>query len=500
MRPTRRAATLLLAILVLTAVLAVVFWWDREPPAPPPPGITSDSSLTAFYEQEVDWSSCGADRCAQITVPVDYGDPDGETLDIDIRMNGDGEGPVLFINPGGPGGSGVDYLSYFAGRTSEELRAQYSIAGFDPRGVGRSEPLQCLSDSEFIGLLEKDPTPDDHAELEESVRDYATMGEACLENSGSLTEHVTTVEVAHDLDLMRVVLRQARLHFYGASYGTELGATYAGLYPERVGRFVLDSAVDLEADDLEQGLGQTRGFQRAFESFAAWCVAGGDCEAGASVDDANANVAALLAGLEDEPLPAAGGRELLESYGFYGVAVALYNKDYWPMLKAALNEAIGKRDGSALLRLSDAYFGRTGDRFADNSGQVITAIRCLEGGETRSLEQQRDDLAEFEKASPVFGPFLAWSTSCIDWPVKTGLERPDYGRSGETPILVVGTTNDPATPYEWSEAMAGQLQNGVLLTKEGDGHGAYGSGNACIDRHVERFLLQGSVPDDGSEC
>lgn len=461
--------------------------------------VRSDSDPMAYFrDQEVKWESCGADDCATIIAPIDYEDPMGDVVNIVLRRIGTGDKPALLVNPGGPGGSGVDYATYLGAVAGDDLIDNFDIIGFDPRGVVRSSPVQCLSDKDLNAFIKSDPTTDTRSALEASVADYREMGLECEKNSGPLASHVSTMEVVYDLDLIREVLGQEKLNYFGASYGTEIGALYAEVFGENVGAMVLDAPVNLDASPLEDALGQARGFQRAFDSFAAFCINQG-CSFGDSIREVQATVIDFIDSLEANPLPA-GNRKLSQSEGVYGIAAALYSESYWSLLDQALRDAIVRSDGSTLMQLADAYFSREGTTFLDNSFQVFSAIRCLDAREVRSIDQQIADAPKFMEASPVFGNFLAWDTACLDWPLKSTIERPKVDADRAPKILVVGTTNDPATPYEWAPLMAEQLRNGVLLTKVGDGHGAYASGSNCIDRAIERVFVAGEFPEDGTRC
>ena len=467
-------------------------------------GCTAESenpqtSWDNFINQEITWRSCGPDECARIIAPVDYDDLDGDVVEISVvRIGGDSK-PLLFVNPGGPGGSGYDYATYLGTAAGQDLLDKFSLIGFDPRGVVRSSPVQCLPDDELNEFIKSDPMPNTKEELEQAALDYREMGLACEKNTGPLAAHVSTIEVVKDLDLMRQVLGQEKLNYFGASYGTEIGAFYAEMFGENVGTMVLDSPVDLEADALEQTLGQARGFQRAFDSFVDYCLVDG-CVLGDSLSEARAEVTKLINSLADQPLKVDDGRTLSQSEGIYGLAAALYSDSSWGWLETGLGEAIESKDGTWLMTLADYYFEREGDRFLDNSFQVFNVVRCLDAVEVRSIDQQLADYPKFVEVSPVFGDFLAWDVACLEWPLESTIERPEVDGDKAPPILVVGTTNDPATPYEWAEAMTSQLKSAVLITKVGDGHGAYASGNACIDRAIEDALINGKMPRPNSKC
>jgi pimeloyl-ACP methyl ester carboxylesterase len=436
-------------------------------------------------------------------VPIDYSEPEGDTTRIRVAVHpATGESKrSIFVNPGGPGGSAVDFATQMSTSFGDDVLEQADVVGVDPRGVGLSNPLTCLSDSEFDEYAAGDPDPDDDREIRRLRQSQADLGQACLDNSGALAAHVSTVEVARDMDVVRALLGREKLDWFGASYGTELGSVYTELFPERVGRMVLDGAVDPSLDNADASFAQAVGFQRALAAYAEDCATSDECPIGDDAEAGVAKIADLLAQLDAEPLEGEDDRELTEGLAFYGVAVTLYDKTTWPVLTQALTAAFDG-DGSVLMALSDAYFGRLEDgSYQSNLGQVINAINCLDspgGGDVADVEAQTP---RFVDASPVFGRALAWGAlGCTDWPIESANPLPDITGEGAPPIVVIGTTNDPATPYESAEALAQQLSSAVLLTREGDGHTAYLSGNECITKAVDLYLVDGTVPAEGTRC
>lgn len=493
----------LLVVALVAGAVSALFMIERRAPDPTPTGEKAPAGLERFYDQDVTWRDCGEDRCTTIEVPIDYADPDGATLRLAVRRvpaTGDG-GSAIFANPGGPGGSAQGFVSYLASELPGSLRRTHDVVGVDPRGVGESTPLECLSDERFDAFIDTDPDPDDEAgiaALAESVRE---MGDACRQNSGDLAAHVSTEEAARDHDIARAVMGQDTMLWFGFSYGTQLGATYADLFPGKVERMVLDGAVDVSLDAAGQGLGQATGFQQALESYLRYCIDKGDCPVGESVEEGMTTIAGLMKKLSAEPLKVAGGRSLTEGRAFYGMAMALYSKESWSYLTTALRGLV-KDNGAVMLVLSDAYFERKQDgSFENNSGQVIYAVNCMDSRGAPDAAETQALIPKFRAVSPVFGAALGWGVmSCHDWPIKGEHPQRAVTAEGAPPILVVGTTRDPATPYAWSEAMADQLDSGVLLTREGDGHTAYTSGNECIRDAVDAYFTDGKVPKDGTVC
>ncbi|MET9412017.1 alpha/beta hydrolase [Streptomyces sp. NPDC002935] len=472
------------------------------------------TALSPYYGQKLDWRSCGVPgfECATMKAPLDYAKPGAGDVRLAVsRKKATGPGKrlgSLLVNPGGPGGSAVGYLQSYAGiGYPADVRARYDMVAVDPRGVARSEPVECLNGREMDAFAQTDTTPDDGKETDQLVDAFKKFAEGCGEHSPDLLRHVSTVEAARDMDILRAVLGDEKLNYVGASYGTFLGATYAGLYPDRVGRLVLDGALDPSLTARKLNEEQTAGFETAFQSFAKDCVRHSDCplgDAGTSPDQVGRNLKAFFQQLDKEPIPAgdADGRKLGEALATTGVIAAMYDETAWPQLRDALTSAMRKNDGSGLLALSDSYYERDADGQYANLMSANAAVNCLDLPAAFSgPDQVEESLPAFEKASPVFGEGLAWaSLNCAYWPVKNTGEPHRIEAKGAAPILVVGTTRDPATPYPWARSLASQLSSGTLLTYVGDGHTAYGRGSACIDSTINRYLLQGTPPQKGKRC
>jgi pimeloyl-ACP methyl ester carboxylesterase len=469
------------------------------------------AALSPYYGQKLSWRSCGVPgfECATMKAPLDYDKPDDGDVRLAVaRKKATGSAKALgslLVNPGGPGGSAIGYLQAYAGvGYPAEVRARYDMVAVDPRGVARSAPVECLDGRDMDAYTQTDTTPDDEEETEELVAAFQKFAEGCGADSPELLRHVSTVEAARDMDILRAALGDAKLTYVGASYGTFLGATYAGLFPDRVGRLVLDGAMDPSLPARRTSLDQTAGFETAFQSFARDCVQQSDCPLGTKAGEVGTNLKAFFEKLDARPIPTGDvdGRKLGESLATTGVIAAMYDEGAWAQLREALASAMKENDGAGLLFLSDSYYERDADARYSNLMFANAAVNCLDlPAAFSSPDQVRDALPGFEKASPVFGEGLAWaSLNCAYWPVGATGEPHRITAKGAAPIVVVGTTRDPATPYRWARALAAQLSSARLLTYEGDGHTAYGRGSVCIDSTINAYLLRGAPPAKGKRC
>ncbi len=481
---------------------------SAKPLEPLPAAVPAD--LKRYYEQKLSWRDCGEGgfQCAKMKAPLDYAHPDAdEDLDLAVaRKKAGGNGKAigsLQVNPGGPGGSAIEYVQQAAGvGYPAPVRAKYDIVGMDPRGVASSEPVRCLTDKQMDSFTQTDQTPDDQQETGRLVSAYKKFAAGCEKRSGELLGHISTVDAARDMDVLRALLGDKKLNYVGASYGTYLGAFYAGLFPQRSGRLVLDGAMDPSLSMLQLNRDQTGGFETAFKAFAQDCVGKPDCPLGTkSAKDASRRLSAFFKKVDRKPLPTGESRKLTESLATTGVIRAMYDESSWPQLRAALSAA-NKGDGAQLLAMADEYFERDPDGHYGNIMYANPAVNCLDlPAAFSSPDAVKKQLSSFEKTSPVFGRGFAWAAlNCGYWPEKSTGEPRRIAAKGAEPILVVGTTRDPATPYAWAQGLAGQLDSARLLTYEGDGHTAYLRGGACINDTVDTYLLKGKAPKDGKKC
>lgn len=471
--------------------------------APDTAGVAED--MLPFYSQELTWTECGVGfDCTDVTAPLDWEDPGkGEiTLSV-VRHRAEGT-PVgsLLTNPGGPGASGVDLilnsLDYAVGA---DLIENFDVIGFDPRGVGTSTAVTCYDAPQMDEYLYSIPaaargTAEWEAELLDSHKAFA---EACDANSGGILPYITTVNAARDMDLIRAVLGDKQLNYLGYSYGTFLGATYAKLYPEKAGRLVLDGAIDPAVPGLEVGATQALGFESALRAYMQDCLDSGECPFNGTVDEAMTDLGALLASVDSTPLKSGDGRMLGADSLMTAIIAALYSQDSWGYLTQALDEAL-QGDPTSALFLADFYNGRENGTYTDNSAEAFRAYNCMDYPVEDDPAAEAAIDAKIAQGAPTIAPYWTGPDSCSVWPYPPTGTRGEIKAEGAGPILVIGTTNDPATPYEWSESLANQLEEGILITRVGEGHTGYNKGNACVDDAVEAFLLDDVVPEDGLRC
>ena len=499
------AAVALAALLALTGCMPT-FLSPAKPVSTPTVEDVADD-LRPFYSQVLEWEDCGDDlSCATATAPLDWERPgDGEVELALVRhvATGDRIGSLL-VNPGGPGGSGYEFiaesLDYAVG---EPLKERFDVVGFDPRGVGRSSAVACYDaaqmDDYLYGIVPAERGRDEWIELVGAAA--ADFGEACSDETGELLERVDTVSAARDLDLLRAILGDEQLNYLGYSYGTFLGATYADLYPDHVGRVVLDGAIDPSSSDAEVTEAQAVGFEQALRAYLEDCMTGTDCPFEGTVDDGMAEVGRLLASVDASPLRATDGRMVGADTLLTAIIYPLYSAESWPYL-SQMFESVMFGEADLALSFADGYYGRNEDgTYKDNSAESFRAINCLDYTYQADVAVMREKAAAISAAAPTIGPYFGYGDlGCVNWPYQSDRERAEIHAEGAAPILVVGTTGDPATPYEWAVALADQLDSGVLVSYEGEGHTAYNKSNACVSDAVEGFLIDGTVPASDPMC
>lgn len=452
-------------------------------------------------------------ECTRIQVPRNWdggtgatsGPGVGETFDIALlrarSTNQKARIGSLVINPGGPGGSGVDtavYLSFpeAVGGLPASVTERFDIVGFDPRGVARSSPVECISSENLDASFGYDPDPESQQAFDGFVALNQRIGRGCGDRYGDQLSLYGTEQAAHDMDAIRAAVGDEKLTYLGYSYGTLLGATYAQLHPQRVRALVLDGAVDPRLDLVASSENQAKGFERAFDNFALWCSTNADrCPIAPSARDA---VTSAIDKARVSPARGDDGREATPGWVFYAVVSSLYTEAGWEQLARAIGELEGG-DPTEVFRLADAYAGREPDGSYSNLFDANLAVNCADEEERPSREQIRQLQSQWRGTYPLFGPALAIGMlSCTEWP--GGRDPYPTGRAdGAPPILVVGTTGDPATPYEQTPTLAGMLGVGRVLTWDGEGHTAYPQ-TACITAAVDAYLIDLTVPPDGTRC
>lgn len=452
------------------------------------------AGLSGYLAQTLAWRDCGqGSQCASVLAPLDYADPSANAVTLSLRRTPATKTPrlgSLFVNPGGPGAAGTDLAVTFANTGLE----QYDIVGWDPRGTGSSTPVQCGSDAKADAFNELDFSPDDDAERAVLVEATYRFGQSCWEHSGVLLEHISTVDTVHDLDLLRQLVGDQRLNFFGYSYGTRIGATYAEIFGEHTGRLVLDAAVDITED---QEVIQAMGFDLALGNFAAWCVKSG-CALGSTKDAVLDTVTALFDRLDSAPLRV-DQRRLTQSLAVTGVAAILYGgRTAWPSLSGAVLSA-RDGDGEDLLAAADLLNARDENGHYGSMFFAFPAISCVDDNtELGVLDADRlwrDDMAK----APIFGSYFGPQYTCSLWPVPP-VEALQIDGETAAPLLVIGGTGDNATPYQHAVRMAEQLTSATLLTYVGEGHGSYGGKSRCVDRVVVDYLVTGALPESGTRC
>lgn len=459
----------------------------------------------------IEWSTCRgtaavmADlECGTLTVPLDPAEPSGETIELAVaRAASTGSDSErigsLVMNPGGPGGSGIDFLAGAAPAFPEELTDKFDLVSFDPRGVGESTPVECIDDRTKDEQLTGDLSPDTDAELQRAVADQQELLEGCRKNSASLLDHMSTADVAADMDVLREELGDEQLTYLGYSYGTSIGSVYATLFPDNVRALVLDGSVSPSATEEQQLLAQAQGFEHTYANFIAACDADPDCALG---PDAAASIATVRSRLSSDPVEVGTGadaRELGPDLFDLAIATALYDTTLWGTLAASISD-INDGGASTLLSLVDRQTGRQADGSYDNSSDAQMMVSCADSPERPSVDEAAAAADRIQAAAPTFGGITAFGTlGCIDWPVAAE-PLPAITGKGAPTILVVGTVGDPATPYEWAQQMSQTLESAVLLTYEGDGHTAFLRGGSCIEDAVVGYLVDLTPPAAGTRC
>lgn len=518
------------ALLVLLAVVAVIILtvatpFGTSPAQPESVGVVPpDSRLERFYGQALSWGGCSsfattpddkkayADaslQCAYLDVPLDYTNPNGRVIKIGLlrRPASDPAGRIgsLVMYPGGPGGSGMSHAAYLAGKIKDnEVGRRFDLVGFDQRGVGSSEPqIVCLTpaerDAERLMNLGVDTSPAGVARTENQEK--ADIAE-CINRTGTdVLAHVGTPEVVRDLDIMRSALGDARLTYLGYGDGARIAASYAEAFPGNIRAAILDGAIDPAQDSTSFLVDQGRGFQQAFDAFAAWCAGRADCALGPDKSQAVNNLQARIRPLINNPVGVSGGRKLSYTDAMQGVAEALYLPIGWEPLNRGLRELAQGR-GDTLLLLADLYYERSQDGTYSTLMDAFVAVSCVDDPPIKDPNVARDVDAQYRKVAPFRDsgqPPSPALDSCAFWPVPP-TSGPHHPRPRELPsVLVISTTVDPPTPYQEGVNLARDL-NARLLTFEGTQHTAFLEGNGCVDQAGFSYLTTLQLPAEGTRC
>jgi pimeloyl-ACP methyl ester carboxylesterase len=459
------------------------------------------STVPGVPEPTIAWEGCGEGlECGTLTVPLDYADPAKGTVDLFVqrrpaRDERDRIGTLL-VNPGGPGVAGTVLVEQASFYFSDELLDRFDIVGWDPRGTGRSAPVDCVDDLDPF-LISTDPTPDSPEEVQQLAAVDAVLVAGCTARSGALLPYVSTQASAHDMDSLRRALGEDEISYFGFSYGSELGATWTTLFPDTVRAAVLDGAANpnegWEAGESAQAAALERGLLTALQS----CAADPGCPFYSEGDPVRA-YETLAASLDASPLPGPAGRPPAnQRLLFYATVAALRDTSNWNDLYRALADA---RDGDAdrLYALYDGYVRRAPDGTFSNVIEAFLAIGCLDRPAPDPAGFPALD-ARIRRAAPHMGVGFAYPYACSQWPARLGTPPLRLTAAGAGPVLVVGTTGDAITPLESSQALADDLEAGTLLTVDGFRHTGYGVNRCSIDV-VDRYLIDLTVPEDGTVC
>ncbi|MEN9735571.1 MAG: hypothetical protein RL129_281 [Actinomycetota bacterium] len=459
--------------------------------------IDNKWDINRFNNQKLKWSSCYDNfECSSFKVPIDYQDLTLGVFRIQVIKHSAFDqkhrlGSIV-VNPGGPGGSGIDYVYSADSSFSKALLTKYDFIGFDGRGVGSSDPITCLTDKESDNFIDIDGSTNSQRELEKLKSAASYFADACAKKAGVKLGHISTFENAKDMEVLRNILRESKLNYLGKSYGTFLGAIYISLYPEKVGKFILDGAIDPNVSITEQSLNQAVGFEKALDDYLKTYK-----------EFSKARIQQFIEDAGTKPMKAKDGRVLSRSLVITAIAASLYdNKLGWLSLRKGLSDAIKKGDSHFLFTLADSYNNRDANgHYYNNQNDIGIAIDCLDWNSRKSAEEIAKDVPKFVKASQTFGRYISFSQlPCTYWkapPVESGITFKDVK---SPPFVIIGVTKDPATPYIWSQNLAKVFPSSVLLTFAGEGHTGHNRGNSCIDSKVDAFFLQGKLPEAGATC
>ena len=498
MKVVRALAIATITALVLTSCSAL------------PGANKSLKSMERYQSQKLLWGKCYESfTCAYLKVPIDYTNLKLGSFKIAVikykATKPSKKLGSIVVNPGGPGASGVDYAYNAEYIFDKSVLEKYDVVGFDPRGISRSQPIMCLNDKETDASYAADSKPDSPAEFAAQIKASKEYAQKCMENTKYVT-HYSTANSARDMDLLRFALGDSKLNFLGKSYGTYLGTLYAQFFPNKVGQMVLDGALDPGISIKEQNLTQTRGFEQALDAFIKDCMERKDCPLPKKLSDARKSFTTLFDSTAKSPLTTKSKRVATQSLVVLGTAYALYdNETGWPSLRKALRQA-QNHEGTEFLVLVDEYSSRNVDgTYANNETDAQIVIDCLDWQDSRSIAQMQIDAKQFAKQAPVFGPYFSYNSLACKYfaqPAK-GTNTPPTNKIisiTTTPVLIIGTTRDPATPYVMAQSLHKTIKGSRLISLDADGHTGHGRGSTCVDDAVNAYFLKGLVPTKDLQC
>jgi pimeloyl-ACP methyl ester carboxylesterase len=467
--------------------------------------VSSLDNTTEFVVNPIVWTACDGStntevECGNIEVPFDYADPEQGSFVLYIKKH-NAANPAdrigsMMVNPGGPGFGGsslADDAEYYF---SQDLIDRFDIIAWDPRGTGESTPaVNCVDTfDEYFGLDSPPETPEEKQALIDASQAF---NDKCAENSGTILPFISTKASAQDINSLRLALGEEKVSFFGFSYGSELGTTWATMFPETVRAIVVDGAVDPTASSIQEGMSQAKGFEGQLATFLKQCSERTTCEFHNN-GDAEAAFDKLVLDIDAKPLEVSKDRTLVtQGVLFTAVAQAMYSDYYWPQLSEALSAAQGG-DGKGILQLYDDYYQRKDDGTYGNELEAFLAISCLDDPGATSTEEVDSHIADFIAAAPRLGGNFAYGYSCALWPVEQAAKVTITGK-GAGPIVVVGTTGDAATPLSSTRKMAQGLEQGILIVVDANQHTGYGANN-CVVKAVDDYLIKLTVPANETTC
>jgi pimeloyl-ACP methyl ester carboxylesterase len=506
-----KAKGVVAAFLASMVVLATLVAPTASLAATAPKTTAKFSSVTDYLAQKVNWTSCGTDLyCGSVYVPMDWNNNKSESISLAVvfhRASASKPLGSIIFNPGGPGASGYDFVkNSISDLATDKLKRNYNVVGFDPRGVQNSTAVKCVSSGKALdGFVYGDTgfplgSSEDIAETKKQI---AAFSLACAKRTGKLLGFVDTISAAKDLDVLRSVMGDKKLNYLGYSYGTFLGNTYAALFPKKVGRMVLDGAIDPLVSQSVQSVNQLKGFDLALKDYLKDCLANANCPFSGSASAAETRIKNFLLALETKPILSSDhNRKVTVWMALNGIDMALYSNEYWPYLSTAFEQAF-KGDGTTLQRLADFYNDRNQDgTYASNQTEANWAINCLDARESSKPSAIRAQNQRILAASNVFGRYWQFGgLACASWKYPVVKPLKSYSAKGAPTIVVVGTTGDPATPYQQAVSLAHKvLAKGFLITYQGEGHTAYGRKSTCVNNAVDDFFVAGTLPSTEPIC